>query len=235
MTCTAEIFRKAVAKHVITVLKDDGVYRHMRIADPLTFCGSYHITTWPGYLAYSGDMGDYVFARINDMFEFFRGKSINPGYWAEKVQAACRDGVKEYSPTRGREYLNEMCRDLEVSDDVKEEVAQIDTDVREDEFRTQLRDFTAHPTMFDDAWEADLNDYTYRYLWCCYALVWGIDLYDKAKQVDPKEEAIEAKAREIYAAMDGSGAHPWVVGGNSTMQDEARYQARKLLRGDADK
>ena len=54
-----------------------------------------------------GDIGDFVFRRLNDMFEFFRdddaGKlRINPGYWAEKCTAADTrrgpddDGIREF-------------------------------------------------------------------------------------------------------------------------------------------
>jgi hypothetical protein len=32
---------------------------------------------------------------------------------------------------------------------------------------------------FYDAWEWDLRDYTYQFLWCCHAIVWGIAQYDR--------------------------------------------------------
>lgn len=41
--------------------------------------------------------------------------------------------------------------------------------------------------------------------------------------------AIEAKAREIYEAHPEAGKYPWVPGGNSLMQDEARVKARQAL------
>lgn len=33
---------------------------------------------------------------------------------------------------------------------------------------------------FLDFWESDCTSYTYRYLWCCYAIVWAIQQYDAA-------------------------------------------------------
>lgn len=36
---------------------------------------------------------------------------------------------------------------------------------------------------------------------------------------------IEVRAAEIYATIPGSEHHPWVPGGNSLMQDEARRRA----------
>ncbi len=26
------------------------------------------------------------------------------------------------------------------------------------------------------------QEYTYEYLWCCYAIAWGINVYDETKQ-----------------------------------------------------
>jgi hypothetical protein len=36
---------------------------------------------------------------------------------------------------------------------------------------------------FHDAWEWDLRDYGWQYLWCCHAIVWGIAQYDAATAV----------------------------------------------------
>lgn len=117
---TVESFKRDTAKFKLTILHDDGVYRHLRIGDPETFCQAFQITTWPGHLEYSGDMGDYVFSRLDDMFRFFRGDSINPSYWAEKLQAIDRaDGVKKYSPTLARDYINEQLEGHEASDEVR--------------------------------------------------------------------------------------------------------------------
>ena len=87
-------FLKDVAAHEMEILRDDGVYRHIRFKKPGTWCMHFDLVTWPGYLAYSGDMGCYVFSRLNDMFEFFRtdreylqrdGRQlcINLCYWSE--------------------------------------------------------------------------------------------------------------------------------------------------------
>jgi hypothetical protein len=105
-------FLKDVSAHEMEVLREDGVYRHIRFKKPGTGCMHFDLVTWPGYLAYSGDMGCYVFSRLNDMFEFFRtdreylqrdGRQlcINLGYWSEKLQAVDggrREGsAKEFS------------------------------------------------------------------------------------------------------------------------------------------
>lgn len=46
---------------------------------------------------------------------------------------------------------------------------------------------------------------------------------------DAERLAIEAAAKQIYAAFPGADAHPWVEWGNSDKQEEARAQARAAL------
>lgn len=97
-------FLKDVAEHQMHVLLDNGVYRHLRFKRPGTGCMHFDLVTYPGHLVYSGDMGNFLFERTHDMFEFFRKKPgadldrcIDKRYWAEKIEAAERGGVKEFS------------------------------------------------------------------------------------------------------------------------------------------
>ncbi|WP_235872813.1 hypothetical protein [Pseudoxanthomonas winnipegensis] len=90
-------FKKHTAAHEMEVILDQGMHRHLRFARPGTGIYHFHIVTWPGYLAISGDMGASIFSRLPDMFEFFRtpdhlhagahGLYINRGYWCEKLVA----------------------------------------------------------------------------------------------------------------------------------------------------
>ncbi|MFC9973613.1 hypothetical protein ACFVH6_22230 [Spirillospora sp. NPDC127200] len=109
-------FLPDVANHEMTVLRDDGLYRHLHFRG--TGFGTYwfDLVTWPGCLAINGDMGGYQFRRVPDMFEFFRGPRINPDYWAEKTPQG-RDSVREYSPEqfeeRVKEHVVQAIRDRE--------------------------------------------------------------------------------------------------------------------------
>lgn len=87
-------FLRDIEKHEMLVLREDGIYRHIRFKEPGNMCMHFDLITWPGYLCYCGDMGTYVFTRLNDMFEFFRTDRrddaklyINRGYWSEKLVA----------------------------------------------------------------------------------------------------------------------------------------------------
>ena len=172
-------FPTDIATHRMTVIKADGVYRHLRFSRPNTNCYSFDILTWPGYLSYVGDMGDYVFQRTEDMFEFFRHDSINPQYWAEKIQAACHSGVKEYSEDKARAWVAECLKDA--SAHAKAEASDFTYDEGEHEMYRQLIDATDDAFM---GWqEASFKDYTFNYIWCCLALVWAIKQYDASKPV----------------------------------------------------
>ena len=114
-TDMAERFPKDVAEHEITVLRDDGLYRHVRFlrtaVNPETGKREkssfywFDLITWPGCLAVNGDCGSFLFSRTDDMFEFFRGGQINPQYWAEKVRGETR--TERYSAERFRQLVTE--------------------------------------------------------------------------------------------------------------------------------
>lgn len=187
---TEASFLKDVATHVMTLKKDEGLYRHVTFQRPLTNCYRFDLVTWPGYLAYSGDMGCYVFSRIPDMFEFFRpdeGKEelrINLGYWGEKVEARDRDGVREYSAERFIEHVNRHLDEREASERdrraAKYEVIDQAHDGQHAAYSAAMSFKGPDGTKFRDLYECNSDEYTYRFIWCCYALAWGIRQYDAA-------------------------------------------------------
>lgn len=90
-----ERFKRDVQEHALTIMRDDGIYRHLRFKRPGTMTCYFDLVTWPGHLAYVGDMGDYVFTRVEDMLTFFRGHEPNPSYWSEKCVAVDKHGALE--------------------------------------------------------------------------------------------------------------------------------------------
>lgn len=220
MTTEAE-FLKDVSEHQMEVIRDDGVYRHVRFKKPGTSCMHFDLITWPGYLCYTGDMGSYVFSRIRDMFEFFRtdrqcqlrdGRTlaINPSYWSEKVEARDRDGVEEFSEDlfrkalkqefdshfEGREPDDDASEDekaafeekkAEAWEAVEDEILGVDS-LEHEGIGAACR-FEHDGLEFADFWDHRLQDYTYRFMWCCFALAWGIQQYDTAKQSAAEQAA----------------------------------------------
>lgn len=106
----AERFARDTAGHQMTVLHEDGLYRHLRFRNPRSSEFWFELITWPGCLTIRGDYGDaYTFARIPDMFEFFRSRSgrINPHYWAQKLDGH-RQSAKTYSEDAFRQIVCEL-------------------------------------------------------------------------------------------------------------------------------
>jgi hypothetical protein len=189
---TEESFAKDVARHEMTVILDKAEHRHLRFSKPDSSDMHFYITTWPGYLSFSGDMGCYVFARLRDMFEFFRGDRINLGYWAEKIQAADRSGVKEYEPDKLAAYVEEYTKDW--PEEVREEARAAVLHDDEHDARKALYAFESDGHEFHDSWEVDFTEYTGRFVWCCRAIVWAIQQYDDARDPTPAETSEGAAA-----------------------------------------
>jgi hypothetical protein len=75
-----ERFEQETAEHEMTVLRDDGLYRHLRFQRPGTSIYWFDLVTWPGRLVICGDCGDLMFSRLRDMFEFFGPDSSRGGF-----------------------------------------------------------------------------------------------------------------------------------------------------------
>ncbi len=216
--CSEERFLRDVAKHEMTVIRDDGVHRHIRFKQPDSGNMFFDLVTWPGFLCYSGDMGTYVFQRTQDMFGFFRKNGrldgIDRRYWAEKIEAADNTGVTRHSHDEFmrqiNDWVNQHAEGDKPGDDEPEQLvlwaeayaelrAEVESEVLSAD-SNEVRCFDAANDFthagdawkafhgpdakfeFTDFWEVDTKEYTPRFLWCCYALAWGIEQYDAAKQ-----------------------------------------------------
>lgn len=200
-----ENFLRDVKDHQLSVLRDDGLYRHLRFKRPGSSAYYFDLITWPGALCYTGDMGTFVFGRLADMFEFFRtdrGEAgelcINPGYWSEKVLAA--DGgrspgcVFEYDHQKYLdavlEYRGDWLEGLseehqeELKEAVWDEVLLWADESDENGNYSRVHEFSAEidgrTYEFTDFFERSTRRFTDRYIWCCRALVWGIGKFDDA-------------------------------------------------------
>lgn len=202
-------FARDTAQHVMEVVLDQGVHRHLRFRRPdRTFTYGFDIVTWPGYLAISGDMGGSIFTRLPDMFEFFRterGKpgelAINVSYWAEKLHA--NDGAaKRFDRDVFQAALRQRILDAydDVENDMRDERDRLLEHVEhesacENEYEAMdwacsfkpdpgdfplLRDF-----RFVDFWETTITDYDTHLIWRMLAIAHAVKAYDEHKAVPP--------------------------------------------------
>lgn len=190
-----EQFLKDMRNHKLTILKDDGIYRHIRLAGPHTSTHFFEIMTFPNYLTYVGDMGSYTFSRVEDMFRFFRmdsnGLNPNYGYWAEKciAESVFGGGIREFSIERFKECVIadtlEYLERGDISELNEEELSEISHLLdAEDEWEaiTEIREHDSEIIPLTDFFENRLTKGTYYYQWCCCAIQWAIEEYDKAKE-----------------------------------------------------
>lgn len=215
--CTEEQFLEDVDHHEMKVIRDDGIHRHIMFRKPGTRCYQFELITWPGYLCYCGDMGTFVFQRLEDMFEFFRMDrrdfnyrtertlQINPGYWSEKLEAVNKSGghtefsedlfkraVLDYLVDWIRNHRDDTTKDerRELWESVCDEVLGADGDSGGYRMQAAAHDFQHFVNKdvgefyFQDFWERRVTDYTFHFIWCCYALAWGIKKYDESKQIE---------------------------------------------------
>ena len=193
-------FLEHVKDHVMTVVRDDGINRHLRFQKGDSSVFWFDIITWDGCLCIRGDCGTYLFSRIPDMFQFFRMDKqdfnyskdsplqINTAYWREKCIAEDpASGTLEFTETYFRQYIETHFNDY--YDGPENERASVWAAIEEDVLRAEneyeahekLRDFSFKGFEFGDSWEYHLKTYTYHYLWCCYAIAWAIQKYDNSK------------------------------------------------------
>lgn len=185
-------FRANTAYHQMTVLHDDGLYRHLRFRRPAPGSSSYwfDLITWPGHLTVDGDCGTYTFARTEDMFQFFRrDHGINPGYWSEKIRNGHgnpQDSARSYSEDVFRRLVNEAVEDAGdewpgLAKDIAEKFYGWSSEYNledEGEARRALDEYKYEGFRFYDTWEWNFAEWDWTFLWCCHALQWGISRYD---------------------------------------------------------
>lgn len=181
-------FRHDVTGHQLTVIHDDGLYRHLRLSNPDRSSYWYEIITFPGSLVIRGDMGTYLFTREADMFGFFGTGDINPGYWAEKTPSYGREhGIKTYQSEIFESTIKSMAVDF-VNDHQVLDIKAFHTAL-EIGVLTDIGDqHTAVQAAYDFSWNGlavfpeihayDFTQYTPQYLWCCLAIPYAIRHYN---------------------------------------------------------
>ncbi|WP_409311438.1 hypothetical protein [Pectobacterium sp. B1J-3] len=207
-------------KHVMTIHRDDGIYRHLKFSMPGANSYRFDLVTWPGYLCVTGDMGTWTFSRLADMFEFFTAPHfgrcesflINPGYWAEKFEAGaghsrrespCYEFDGDHFDKSIKEWLTEYLSNCEDEDD-RERAEDAVREVTGNGFRKEsdaihsIQDafFPDDVSTYDLTCDACQQRPSFHYLWICYAIVWGIEHY-RNKKVAEKAIDIFLTFRQI--------------------------------------
>ncbi|WP_329390066.1 hypothetical protein [Streptomyces sp. NBC_01716] len=203
MSDIAKRFKSETVGHEMTVLHDDGLYRHLRFSNPKSELYWYEVVTTPGQLVFSGDGESFVFRAIPDMFKMFRRTSesggINATYWSEK----CKSG-NEFSYSRElfeahvwKAVAAAEPQYRELRENVQKEIfnsESFNVDYEADALFAALN-FVHHltarpksgelhpaPFTFRRIHDWDLRDFDWWYLFACHAIKDAIAQYDAARQ-----------------------------------------------------
>lgn len=178
-------FLKNTAEHQLTILHEDGLYRHLRMNKPGSYMWGWDIVTWPGRLAIYGDIGRAgMFARIDDMISFFDVRHypklgdgspfINPSYWGEKFSMDCMVYSPDVFLAEVRQTLEDAeDRDqLDIEDIVSSAMYSSDSECEAVDWLRLHED-----VLGSDIWEMRLKDYDYHFILGLYAIVTTVDAY----------------------------------------------------------
>jgi hypothetical protein len=224
MTNIAKRFNRETIHHQLTVLHDDGLYKHLRFSQPDRSAMWFDLITWPSNLIVRGDYGDtYAFSRIEDMLAFFRTSAYlrepNLGYWAEKLTTD-RDSVERYDDEIMRrsilDAINDETRHLTgLRAAVQEEVFDLLCGDESEDRRT-VADFAYYRNdedrydyprpdpdfTFEGSWEWKLHDYHWSFVWACHAILWGAEYYHLGHRPEPLPEPEPEPVDELDAGPE---------------------------------
>lgn len=198
-------FLEKTKDFIMKIEYDFGFNRHIRFRHPSSSFYWFDIITWDGSLVINGEYGTWVFSRLPDMFCFFRidpgdfnynreGMSINPDYWAEKLKA-CDRGSSSATEFSHKLFEQNIKKEFDEYEFETEDLAvdcwkEIEEEVlcysdNQHEAMTAANNFS-HKSGFnlENFWEVDSHDFRIEYIWCLYAIVWGIQQYDEFKSAE---------------------------------------------------
>jgi hypothetical protein len=197
-------FAEAVRDHKTNILIDTEHMKQWHCGRSRSSTYAFTITTWPGYLTITGDMGCYTFRRERDMLSWFNqsrpayegDRDINPDYWSGKLEAqdTRRSGYEVFSEDAFeisiREAMAGYLANFSLSQAKRIVLeAQADDLFRapdgRDEALSRVMNWKCPVTRsypFDDFWDSNTTEYDFGFLQACHAILWGIKQYDMVTQ-----------------------------------------------------
>nr|WP_233109105.1 hypothetical protein [Streptomyces sp. 14R-10] len=178
----------------VSVLKDDGVYRHLRIHLPRASWKWCEVVTWPGALTLNGGLGCWTFTvPEEDPLGLFRpnphSERVNPLYWEGKLAPGSKARV--YSTSRATAYIRQDV--AEAADDFPGLAGDVDSDLldgspcvdlsTEGGLRAALAAFEEMHGATYEGWRFpveswDLKRFDPWFVLSCVVLPWAVEQYD---------------------------------------------------------
>ena len=168
----AQMAATAFKDHVVTLRLDVGMFRSWRCQKPGTWAYGFDVTTTPGYLILTGDIGEMILRRCDDMIAWTRSSIRDAHYFAEKVPNSIQ--TKEWSFEKSLEWINETAAEdaheaREQWDELRDELVSggINGGMSEHEFCTALYE----SNLVDGCDWPNLEVFNSNFLWCREAVI----------------------------------------------------------------
>ncbi|MFJ9378880.1 hypothetical protein [Streptomyces sp. NPDC101455] len=179
----------------MTVLRDEGMYRHLHFDFPRASWKWCEVLTWPGSLILNGGLGSWLFlATGEDLIEMLRpsasSQRVDPLYWEGKL-APGSGTARTYSPDRATAYIRETACGL--ASDFPGLAQDVDTDILDGRPATDLSTegglraaLAAFEELHGCTYEGlhfpvqswDLERFDVWFLLSCVVLPWAVEQYD---------------------------------------------------------
>lgn len=170
----AEMAATAFAHHKIEQRLNQGMFRSWRCKRPDSWCYGFDVTTTPGSIFITGDIGTLVVERTEDMIVWCRGSINSIEYFAEKVSreiptvefdrdVACEFIKNEIEELRSRDPLTRTHKEA----DWEQLLNGLD-ECSESQFYVALGD----SGLIDPCDCPSMRNYIPRFLWQREALKW---------------------------------------------------------------
>lgn len=183
-------------RHAHSACLKKGVYSHIRVNCQI---GTYDVVTWPGFLAMSGDMGNWIFKNDPAI-----DGSLSPDKMALLCVAEDLSGIIEFDEVGVREKIEAACKKIceKFSEDtyfslqdrnniicrIQREFASCiypEIDKGEDILRRALAAsfylidlFEVNEIDYPDPETMYMSRYTFSFLWACHAIAWVAEYHD---------------------------------------------------------
>lgn len=163
----------AFAGHKIEQRLNQGMFRSWRCRRDGTWAYGFDVTTIPGTLVITGDIGELIVQRADDMIAWASGSVHSIDYFAEKVPRSMQTG--EFCVEVAKEFLSELRSDLRDTGDLDEETKDKIAELRNILDGDEVADFQTElylSGLVDGCDMPNLKNYTSNFLWCREAVIW---------------------------------------------------------------
>ena len=155
------------SQHEIDAQLVNGVFRHYRCARPNTRNYAFNVTTFPGRLIVTGDIGTLIVERLNDMFDWAPGAIGSIDYFASKTPSEMQ--TEEFSIDAVQWWLEH-----EIHETYEDETAQ--TEIKDGlEWMDDMTEGEVMRVIYDATHDCEMpsfKEWTSSFLWCRAALRW---------------------------------------------------------------